>query len=167
MKNFTNPDKPKISKEGFLAVLTLLFFIASLSAQTNTLMRNITAFQLTADMGPGWNLGNTLDAHGTSASGLSTETVWGNPLTTEAMILKIKEAGFKTVRIPVTWYQHIGGAPDYTIDPAWLSRVQEVVNYAFDNGLYVIINTHHDSKVWLATTYSNEVAATAQLEKIW
>jgi endoglucanase len=100
-------------------------------------MRVITSMELVREMGIGWNLGNTLDATG-------GETAWGNPLTTQEMIQAIANSGFRSMRIPVTWRQHFGPAPDYTIDTAWMDRVQEIVGWALDAGLYVIINMHHD-----------------------
>lgn len=93
-------------------------------------------------MGAGWNLGNTLDAHESWVSGLNTETCWGNPKTTAAMIREVHKAGFETIRIPVTWYGHVDN--DYKIDGAWLARVKEVVDYAYEDGMHVILNIHHD-----------------------
>jgi endoglucanase len=95
----------------------------------------------------GWNLGNTLDASsdGVSNSGVSSETSWGAPTTTEAMIKGIASAGFKTIRIPITWHNHMSDASTYTIDTAWMARVKTVVDWAYDAGLYVIINVHHDT----------------------
>lgn len=71
------------------------------------------------------------------------ETLWGNPLTTKAMIDDIKGAGFNAVRIPVTWYCHMDR--NGKIDGAWMDRVEEVVNYILDNGMYCILNVHHDT----------------------
>ena len=90
-----------------------------------------------AAMKIGWNLGNTLDA-------FQGETAWGNPLTTPELIQAVADLGFGAVRVPVTWTQHMGGAPDYTIDKTWMDRVEEVVGYVLDAGLYAIINLHHD-----------------------
>ncbi len=102
-----------------------------------------------ARLGIGWNLGNHFDAYNNAVSG---ETFWGNPKATAATFTKVKAAGFNTVRIPVTWMGHIGEAPDYKIEDAWLDRVAEVVGYAEAAGLNAIINMHHDgsdSKFWL------------------
>ncbi|MCY1143301.1 cellulase family glycosylhydrolase [Actinoplanes sp. Pm04-4] len=98
-----------------------------------------------AAMQPGWNLGNSLDATG------ADETSWGNPRITEALLDGVKAQGFKSIRIPVTWGQHQGGAPSYTIEAAYLARVKEVVNWALADGFYVMINVHHDSWQWLNT----------------
>ena len=106
-------------------------------------------FQFVKDMKTGWNLGNTLDAYSQGkmyGDDISSEEIWGNPVTTKEMIDTLKNAGFRTVRIPVTWHNHVtddGNGP--VISEAWLDRVQEVVDYAYDNGMYVILNTHHDN----------------------
>ena len=107
------------------------------------------AQRLPGMLGMGWNLGNHFDAY---SNGVSGETLWGNPKATKFVFEKVKAAGFKTVRIPVTWMGHIGAAPEYKIEDAWLDRVAEVVGYAKNAGLYVIINMHHDgadSAWWL------------------
>jgi len=107
------------------------------------------AWQYAERFGIGWNLGNHFDAHN---NGVSGETFWGNPKATQATFDKVKTEGFKTVRIPVTWMGHIGEAPDYKIEDAWLDRVAEVVGYAESAGLNVIMNMHHDgadSNYWL------------------
>lgn len=93
------------------------------------------------EMGVGWDLGNTFDAW--DGQGLESETSWRQPKTTREMIAGVAERGFKTIRIPVTWHNHIIDN-NYTIDPAWINRVKEVVDWALDSGLYVILNCHHD-----------------------
>ena len=97
--------------------------------------------------GNGWNLGNTLDAKsdGDKANkGLSTETSWGMPKTTKAMIDAVAAKGFKTIRVPVSWHNHIVDA-NYTIDTKWLERVKEIVDWSLESGMNVIINIHHDN----------------------
>lgn len=147
-----------------------LFLLLSGSASANTAftgMRDISGLELTADMGMGWNLGNTLDA---CPNG---ETSWGNPVTTQAMIDAIRAKGFKSLRVPTTWYPHLGPAPDYTIDSAWMKRVETVLNYAFRNDLYVILNLHHEdfsknhSGTWLNPTRTDLPKVEVQLVKVW
>ena len=107
------------------------------------------AMQLPYKLGIGWNLGNHFDAY---SNGVSSETAWGNPKATQFTFDRVKTAGFKTVRIPVTWLGHIGEAPDYKIDEAWLDRVAQVVGYAEKAGLNAVVNIHHDgadSAHWL------------------
>lgn len=165
-------NKYLVKRQAFL--FSLVFFVVSLfgslnafASTANTGMRDISALQLTKEMRVGWNLGNTLDAFASGVSGLATETCWGNPKTTKAMIDKIKQMGFNTVRIPITWSGHCGGAPNYTIDSAWMNRVEEVVNYVLDNDMYAIINLHHEESSWLVPTYANKDKATAQIIKLW
>lgn len=141
-----------------LLIVTLFGNITVFASVAHTGMRDITALELVKDMRVGWNLGNTLDA--------PTETGWGNPRTTKTMIDKVKEMGFNAVRVPVTWDTHIGAAPDYTINQTWFSRVEEVVNYALEDDMYVILNLHHENK-WNIPTYANEEKSKAQLIKVW
>lgn len=105
------------------------------------------ALNFTKDMAIGWNLGNTLDATVGDAASLDsdveTETAWGAVTTTKEMIDAVKEAGFNTLRLPVSWHNHVEG-DDYIISEAWLARVKEIVDYAYENDMYVILNTHHD-----------------------
>jgi len=93
----------------------------------------------------GWNLGNTLDAYndGNLSDDLSTETYWGNPKTTKELIRGVHAAGFETIRIPISWHNHVDG--NYNINVQWMARVKEIVDYACDEGMYVIINIHHDN----------------------
>ena len=107
------------------------------------------AWNVADKLGLGWNLGNQLDAHN---DGIANETCWGNLAVTQQTFNKLKEAGITSVRIPVTWLGKVGKAPDYAIDKAWLNRVMDVVTYAENAKLNVIINMHHDgadSKYWL------------------
>ena len=97
-------------------------------------------------MGPGWNMGNHMDA---IANGVSAETIWGNAKCTQATFDGVKAAGFKAVRICVTWEGHIGAAPGYQLEEKWLARVEEIVGYAEKAGLVAIVNTHHDESYWL------------------
>lgn len=99
------------------------------------------AVQFAKTMGVGWNLGNNLDCH---VNGVSDEKGWGNPAATQKTFDAVKKAGFKSVRIPVTWLGHVGKAPEYHIEKAWMDRVAEVVGYAKKAGLKVILNIHHD-----------------------
>ncbi len=123
-------------------------------------------FELLAGMNVGWNLGNTLDATGAGNS-LSAETAWGNPKTTKEMIDTVAAEGFNTIRIPVTWAEHVGSAPDYTVDSAWMDRVEEVVDYCLDNDMYVILDTHHEPNYWLNPTADGLEEVKEELSAIW
>lgn len=117
-------------------------------------MRNITSQQLVEDMTFGWNLGNTLDVCQADRDGDGKinehveagekvdETLWGNPKATKDLFTSLKKNGVNAVRIPVTWRDHMDS--NGNIDREWMYRVQQVVDYAYSQGMYVIINVHHD-----------------------
>ncbi len=136
------------------------------SADTMT-QRNAT--QIIADMGAGWNLGNSLEAN---VNGTPSETAWGNPTVTQALIDRVQAAGFDTIRIPVSYLNHIGSGPNYTINATWLNRVQQVVDYAYDRGMHVVINMHGDgyktiSGSWLICDASDQTTIRAKYQKAW
>lgn len=131
------------------------------------------AKQTVADMGLGWNLGNSLDSYsGTTIGGnrgsTSSETAWGNPATTKAMIDMVRDSGVKTVRVPVTWYEHMD-PNTYKIDDVWMNRVEEVVNYVLEDDMYCILNVHHDTgeKGWLKANSNNLQNKEAMFRSIW
>ncbi len=124
------------------------------SASASTSTPPGTAMATVAAMQPGWNLGNTFDATG------ADETSWGNPVVTKALLDNVRAQGFNSIRIPVTWGQHQGGAPSYTIDATYLNRVKEVVNWALADGFYVMINIHHDSWQWIANMPTDSTVLT-------
>lgn len=126
-------------------------------------MRDITSLELVKEMKIGWNLGDTLDA--TGKKGLTCETSWGNPQTSKSMLDMVKDAGFNTTRIPVTWDKHMSDAPDYTIDAAWMKRVQEIVDFSISNDMFTIMDLHHES--WHTPTYDNFDNAKHRLSKVW
>ncbi|MDE5991414.1 MAG: glycoside hydrolase family 5 protein, partial [Oscillospiraceae bacterium] len=70
------------------------------------------------------------------------ETLWGNPKATRELFTALKEDGIKSVRIPVTWRDHIDA--DGNVDREWMDRVREVVDYAYSQDMYVLLNVHHD-----------------------
>uniref|UniRef100_A0AAU2VED7 Cellulase family glycosylhydrolase n=1 Tax=Streptomyces sp. NBC_00003 TaxID=2903608 RepID=A0AAU2VED7_9ACTN len=113
-----------------------------------------------AQMQPSWNLGNTLDA-------IPDETSWGNPLTTKALIDHIRDQGFRSVRIPVSWYPHQSETAPYTIDATYMKRVKQVVDWALADGLYVDLNVHHDSWKWVADISTNHDKVMARFNSTW
>ncbi len=129
--------------------------------------RNTPAWEIVNQMTIGWNLGNTLDAH---IDGLKItdppskqETCWGNPETTQEIIDAVLDLGFNTIRVPITWKAHLD--ENYNIDEAWMDRVQEVVDYAYGRGAFVIINVHHED--WNYPYYDNQEKASEELAAIW
>lgn len=105
----------------------------------------ISPYEINRKLGMGINLGNQLDAYGDDGHHhIARETAWGNPLCTQVIFDKYAAAGFKSVRIPITWMGTFGPAPDYKIDEERLDRIAEIVGYAEKAGLNAIINMHHD-----------------------
>lgn len=140
---------------------------AMISSDTTTVsaysskMRGMSAAEIAADMGAGWNLGNSLESE-------NNETYWGNPKTTKAMIDKIADRGFKTLRIPVRWDDNYTDWSNYTINSDYMRRVEEVVNYGLDDNMYVIINVHHnDLQKWVSTDSSTQWRVKSELSSIW
>lgn len=116
---------------------------------------------LAAKMKLGWNLGNTLEATG-------GETAWGNPKTTNDLMVAVKNAGFNAVRIPCSWNQYLEDQINYTIKETWLARVKEVVDYCVNNDMYVVLNVHWDGG-WLENncTTDKKDAVNAKQAAIW
>ena len=154
-----------------------------------------SAGQAVLNMGAGWNLGNTLDSNSgdldnmwieayTSRTPKDYETAWGQPEATRALIHMFKEAGFGAIRVPVTWYPHMGTITLHNqnqwdpstwsgteVDPAWMARVKEVVDYVIDEGMYCILNVHHDtgagSTAWLIASVDGFDAAKTRYQALW
>jgi endoglucanase len=120
--------------------------------------------------GIGINIGNTLDSIGTH-TWFAGETGWGNPLITHEFIKSLKAHGYKTVRLPVSWADYMGEAPDYIIKDSWLRRVKEVVDWIVGEDLYCILNIHHDGggadKSWIRNMSVNEDIISHQFETVW
>lgn len=113
-----------------------------------------------AAMQPSWNLGNTLDA-------IPDETSWGNPLVTKRLFDTVRAKGFRSVRIPVSWSSHQSSTAPYTIDPAWMARVRQIVDWAVQDGLYVDLNVHHDSWQWIADMPADHDGVLARFDATW
>lgn len=128
-----------------------------------------TAIEIAADMGYGWNLGNTMEATNTwtpNPKVTDFETAWGQPVTTKAMIDGIKKAGFNSIRIPVSWSNMMSSDGNYTIDASYFKRVDEIISYAFANDMYVIINDHYDGGWWKGFA-SNKTECMKHYKNMW
>ena len=132
-------------------------------------MRTISAKELVKEMRIGWNLGDTMDSVNDSIDRSSApeawETAWKNPVTEERLIAKIIDEGFNVIRYPVSWRNHLGEAPEYKIEETWMNRVQELVDWAYNRGAFVILNIHHEG--WHDPYYDNQEAAAAKLRAVW
>ena len=137
-----------------------------------------TAREWNQQVTAGWNLGNQLECQPPGADNESTsitcpsnhlqaETSWGNPVVTQQMLQAVKNAGFNAVRIPVRWQHHIDNVSTMSINTDWLQRVKEVVGYALDLGLKVIINTHHEKWLESRPTYYYQEENNNHLRLLW
>lgn len=124
--------------------------------------KDLTSLEVAELMGNGINLGNTMEAYGHLALGTQAdvsayETYWGQPVTTQEMITAMKNAGFDSLRIPVAWTNMMNyESGDFTIGEAYLNRVEEIINYALNEDMYVIINDHWDGSWWGMFGSANE-----------
>lgn len=120
------------------------------TSKDNGMMRKkLTAHQTTEFMGLGWNLANTMEAcGGTGALPSDYETLWGQPTTTQKIIDGIKASGFNSIRIPVAWSNMMADDGTYTINQAYMKRVETIVNYCLNDELYVVLNIHYDGGWW-------------------
>ncbi|WP_304225740.1 glycoside hydrolase family 5 protein [Gracilinema caldarium] len=115
-------------EHGYKILLSLLTFLC---------VSGLYAGGAGLNLGKGINMGNYLEAAG-------QEGAWtGGLLIQEDDFKRIRENGFDTVRIPVRWSDHCLKTAPYTIDPAFMSRVSQVVQWALSNNLKVVLNVHH------------------------
>ena len=156
-------------KKALLFVCSLLISMSANAADFES------AKDAVKNMGLGWNLGNTLDAHDATKTWTTTvehETCWDQPVTKPELLKMMKEAGFGAIRVPVTWYQEMDA--NGKVNDAWMKRVKEVVDYVIDNGMYCIVNVHHDTgadkdnfKSWLKASTSGYNASKEKYEGLW
>ena len=123
-------------------ILFVTMMLATLGGKAQTVEPNnegmtLNAQEWTRNVVMGWNLGNSLECP-------RTETEWGNPKTTQAMIKAVANKGFNAIRIPVRWINHVNNTKEMAVKPEWLARVKEVVDWALAENMYVIINSHHE-----------------------
>lgn len=129
-----------------------------------------TATEVATDMGMAWNLGNSFDC--VDDKGNVSETIWGNEITRKELFIAVKNAGFKTIRIPVSYMNMINS--DNTVNKDYLERLQVVINDAYNMGMYVVINIHNDGgngivNKWIDITKTGAdfEAVTAKFTGVW
>ncbi len=131
---------------------------------------DLDCFHFTDSMGAGWNLGNTFDAVDDKAvkgdANMYLESAWVGTKTTKALIDCVSAAGFKTLRLPVSWHNHVDD--NFNINQEWLNRVQEVIDYARADNMYVILNIHHDNeKEFMFPDYAHLDNSKKYVSAIW
>lgn len=117
-------------------------------------LENMSSITFAKILQVGWNLGNTFDSvyrtkneHVIGEEAINALlTSRSNPLTTKELIQEVKKAGFSTIRIPVSWHEHVSTDGKNIIDKEWIEKVQQVIDWSLEANLYTIINIHHDDK---------------------
>lgn len=158
------------------AVFAALLLPAAAQDNSRLAACGLNAAETAHYLAPGWNLGNTLEAGSntnnfTNNAGTASETSWQPTKTTQAIIDRVRQSGFKSVRIPCSWVMgHLTDRQNMTIDSEWLARVREIVDYCVNDGLFVVLNDHWDGG-WLEydgfTTGANVSEKKEQLRKLW
>lgn len=167
-------------------LLSCFFIVCGMQAMAEDFE---TAKEAVKNMGVGWNMGNTLEANNQSISDitndgfwgqqdLSSETCWGQSKAKPELLKMMKEAGFGAIRVPVTWYNHMD--KDGKVNAEWMARVKEVVGYVLNQGLYCILNVHHDTGAdsydksgnlthyhWIKADEANYEANKERFEYLW
>ncbi len=144
-----------------MAAATLSAASSAVFAETESAEFSKNSYNFTKQMTVGINIGNTLDAIG-------GETAWGCPKIEKGLIQSYKAKGFDTVRLPVTWYQSIDADGNFKDNRVFINRVKEVVDWIYGEGLYCILNTHHEMS-WLRTYWedSNGDEDTAKMNAMY
>jgi hypothetical protein len=132
-----------------ITILLFLLIPAIVSAQ-------LSPKDAISQMRHGINLGNTLEP--------PYEGDWGNPPTQEYMFDMYKKEGFNFVRVPVRWDKHMSTTSPFKIDPVWLNRVEQILDWGLSKGLYMVVNSHHDG--WIKENYANPVYQ-ARFDSLW
>lgn len=176
--------------------LLLLLMLSKVGIQAQNFE---SATEAVENMRVGWNLGNTLDSnsndtlnmwieHWTSRTPTDYEKAWGQPVTRPELFEMMRKAGFNAIRVPVTWYPHMEAKFKFSsyenskwfpskddigaqIQKAWMKRVHEVVDYVTSQGMYCILNVHHDtgaeSAAWLIADEAVYERQHERFEAIW
>lgn len=157
-----------MTKRKTMVVLTVVFIACLAASIIGIRWKKSENMRFVKKLGVGINLGNALDAIGLrdykpDAGELEYEVSWGNPAIDREQLQTIREAGFQTVRIPVSWGEHMD--EEGNVSEVWMSRVQEVVDMALEEDLYVVLNTHHEN--WMNLIPGQEADIEARLRRLW
>lgn len=163
----------KFSKKVIAAVTATALISSALSFMPQTMTSQAAgskeAIDLVNSMGEGWNLGNALDSWDSGVTTFSSvtqhETDWGQPSTTKAIIDAIHDAGYKTIRVPVSWWQEMDSK--HNVKPEFMARVKEIVNWCIEDGMYVILNVHHDGGTGTTGFLTNNFDNKEEYEYLW
>lgn len=155
-----------------LMVTSFPVILPAVASGNNNEMRDISTMEIVQDMGIGINLGNTFESSGDwiaqwgDGTPNSYETAWGSPTVTKELIQGYANAGFGVVRVPVAWSNMMANDGSYKINPDYMSRVQQVVDWILDEDMYVILNLHWDGG-WLEKLPEDHDNVMAKYSAIW
>lgn len=155
-----------------LMVTSFPVILPAVASGNNNEMRDISTMEIVQDMGIGINLGNTFESSGDwiaqwgDGTPNSYETAWGSPTVTKELIQGYADAGFGVVRVPVAWSNMMANDGSYKINPDYMSRVQQVVDWILDEDMYVILNLHWDGG-WLEKLPEDHDNVMAKYSAIW
>ena len=166
-------------KRNRLFIIASAFMLMTIScgtknAQENTEVKEFeTASEAVQKMAAGWNLGNSLDAFSSDIEPGSPiekyETAWGQPVTEDFLMKQLAAKGFTAIRVPTTWWQHMD--KDGQVDSLWMNRVQQVVDYVINNGMYCLLNVHHDTgaavEAWIKADSTIYEATHERFKLLW
>lgn len=150
------------------AVISVTAAVIPVSADDTKKIPNTEAMRFVDSMGAGWNLGNAFDASNCYwlDDDVDYERVWCGVRTSQALIKEVKRAGFSTIRVPVSWHNHMD--PDFNINGVWMGRVKEVIDWCIAEDLYVIINVHHDVEKGYYYPSAKELEmSTKYMKSVW
>lgn len=167
-----------MKKKGFITsvlsiVLVLVLALTPMALACPPKHDGADAMEFVKQFKVGINLGNSLTAFNYDDNGemglgdLNNETCWGCPRVTQEQMNAFAAAGMQIIRIGVTWGPHMGSAPDYKINPEWMARVKEVVDYAINAGMYVILNTMSEEVYWYSPTKRGYYESSYIQSKVW
>ena len=156
-----------------LTVLTVMLLMASCGTKQEVKQESETAAEAVKKMTAGWCLGNDMDAFDTDIKPGSPleeyETCWGQQPANELLFKKLAEKGFNAIRVPVTWWQHMDA--EGQVDSLWMARVEQIVNWVLDNGMYCIVNVHHDTgasvEAWLKVDSTSYATQHERFKLLW
>lgn len=157
------------------AALTVTLINAApqrVTAADNGAMRDMTTMEIVEDMGIGINLGNTFESCGDwikqwgDGTPNSYETAWGSPTITQEMIQGYADEGFGALRVPVAWSNLMNDDGTYTINADYMARVHQVIDWALDTDMYVIVNQHWDGG-WMGDLPNDHDNVMKKYTTIW
>lgn len=153
-----------------LALALLLAFVPAVTAPVVAAdtFTPVTGWDMMKKLGVGITFANTTEARywpWTDATTVGPEICWGQPLIEQWHLESAALKGFDSYRLCVSWTPHMD--ENYNIDPAWMNRIQEVVDWALDAGLNVVMNTHHEEELYWLIRDGEYDAAKKHLTALW